>query len=408
MMENVAYRRAFDDRVVCVALILVLCLMNAFFPGKAIADDKSPKGEGEGRIAYLEAARIAILEGDTARAAKVLSEAARCWKKEREKCGFLREDYLNLTGVLYMEHGRYREAAENFRQVLLKQPERKAVWLYYGRALYELKLYERAAGALKKAQGVRDDTPHYWVLRARAEVNAGRPDDALRVLGSGLESLPQSREIHAELVNLYLQAGLFFTARDMAARFVETGGDASGYLQIADTLFARGRYHAAVRALEEARMIQPGDPEIIERLAHAYARSGRYLAAGRLYEKVAFKTPDGAYAAAEAYRASKRYRDALRMNRLVADERKMLVQRLNIYLSAGFYPRAVQLRRPLIRVDALNDEIIFRLAYASIRGGRFSLASRLLREIRGGRYRAQAEEMVELIKPCKESPWLCR
>lgn len=408
MMKNVAHRRAVDERVISTALIVALCVVNILFSEKAIADEKARKGEGQARIAYLEAARIAILEGDTVRAAKVLSEAAECWKKEREKCGFLREDYLNLTGVLYMEHGRHREGAENFRQVLLKQPERKAVWLYYGRALYELKLYERAAGALEKAQGVRDDSSHYWILRARAEVKSGRPDDALRVLAGGLNNLPRSSEIHAELVNLYLQGGLFRTAQDIAARFAEISGKTTLYLQIADTLFTRGRYHAAVRVLEEARVIQPGDPEITERLAHAYAGSGRYLAAGRLYEKVAFMTPDGAYAAAEAYRACNRYRDALRMNRLVADERKMLVQRLNIYLGVGFYARAVQLQRPLVRVDAVNDEILFRLAYASIRGGRYSLAGRLLKEIRGSQYRAQAEEMAEVIKSCKESPWLCR
>lgn len=390
------------------AVISVLAV-SIFFSSESMADEKPRKGKRDGkeRIAYLEAARIAILEGDTSRAAKVLGEAAKCWKKEREKCGFLRVDYLNLAGVLYMEHRRYRKAAENFRQVLLKQPKRKSVWLYYGRALYELKLYERAAGALKKAQGVRDDSSHYWILRARAENKAGNPSGALRVLASGLKKLPKSFEIHTELVDLYLKAGLVRTAQDIAAAYAKISGKGTSYLQIADTLFARGLYHNAVKVLEEARMIQPRDPEIMERLAHAYARSGNHLASARMYERAVLIKPTAAYAAAEAYRACNRYRDALRMNRLVADQGKMLVQRLNIYLGAGFYARAVLLRRPLVRADAINDEILFRLAYASIRAGRYSLADRLLKKIRGNEYGAQAKELATLIKSCKESPWLC-
>ena len=363
------------------------------------------------RIAYLEAARRALVEGDVARAVKVLSLARKCWLAHKEGCGFSQVDYEVLLGVVYMEHAQYRKAAQSFRKVLLKQPARRAVWLYYGQALYELRLFPRSAGALRKAQGVRDDSAVYWILRARAEVKAGELRQARDTLEEGLRHLPEEAGLYRELAFLFSRVGLLCAASKMAYHYaVVTHGDPMAYFYVAEELVAHGRARMAARVLEEARMIRPHDPEVLERLAHAYARAQRPSAAARLYEMAAKLNPPRAsrlaYAAAESYRASGHTRRALRANARVDEEKRRLLQRLNIYLGAKKYGRALMLRRPIIRADAMSGSVRYRLAYAAVRLGRFRRASRLLKRVRGG-HAAMAGRRAEPSAPCKEEPCTC-
>jgi predicted Zn-dependent protease len=360
------------------------------------------------RVAYLEAARRALVQNDVALAVKALQAARKCWQKKKQRCGFLKVDYLALLGVVYLEYGRFRRAAETFRRVLRARPEREAIWLYYGQALYQIGLYRRAAGALAKAEKLGSRSAVYFVLRGRAEMQAEQMFAARQTLEKGLRRFPRQGALYRALSFLFARVGLFCAAREMARRFADLPqGDLSAYFYVADKLLAQGQARWAARILEEARFTEPDNPQVCQRLALAYARSQRPLAAAHLFERAARRKTALVYAAAEQYRICQHFRDALRLNRRVADPRKRYVQRLNILLGAEAYGRAVALKKHLIRHGLLTDEVRYRLAYAAIRIGRYDTAKRLLRLIRGGAYRKMAQRLIRLVKPCEKKPWLC-
>lgn len=391
-------------------LLLFVVLVLAFdaeaetWSGELDESGEPEEGEPIPGVSYLAVAGQALSEGDMPRTIKALSGARACWQVHETKCGFLREDYDALLGVLYLEYSEYDKAARTLERVLESQPQRRGLGLYLGEALYQLERYEEAARVLRGAKEAGQAIPGYFVLTARAELESGAPTKARSTLAEGLERFEGDAAILRELTLLYGRFGLFETAMDFARRYAKASeGDLIGYLLIADGHRGEKMYRRAAQALEEARLRDPANAEVAERLAYAYAEDGKSAVAARIFRELALSRPRFAYAASEQYRVAGRYREALRFNARVPNQRRRLIQKLNIYLASESFERATALYRPLGRARALTSPIRYRLSYAAVRAGNPRLAQKLLWRIST----SGAARLREVIARCREEPWLC-
>lgn len=391
-------------------LLLFVLLVLAFdaeaetWSGELDESGESEDDEPIPGVSYLAVAGQALSEGDMATTIKALSGARACWQVHETKCGFLREDYDALLGVLYLEYSEYDKAARTLGRVLESQPQRQGLGLYLGEALYQLERYEEAARVLRGAKEAGQTIPGYFVLTARAELESGAPTKARHTLAEGLDRFEDDAAILRELTLLYGRFGFYETAIDFARRYAKASdGDLIGYLLVADGHRGAKMYRRAAQVLEEARLREPENVEVTERLAYAYAEDGQSAMAARIFRKLAMSQPRFAYAAAEQYRVAGRYREASRLNARVPDQRRRLVQKLNIYLASESFERATTLYRPLGRARALTSPIRYRLSYAAVRAGNPQLAQKLLWRIST----SGAERLREVIARCTEEPWLC-
>lgn len=396
-----------------VSTMIWLCV-GLGFSGPALSQPRAPDPDDPRprpkvpRVSYLEVARREIVHGHLDKAVGALAAARRCWRKHRTACGFDRLDYQSLVGIVYLEHGKYRNAAKAFLEVVDKKPQRTSAWLYLGQALYALQKYRATVTALKKARSIGKDMPRYYAVLARAAHRSHQHEVARKALEEGLARFPRDRGLFLELTLLYAQHGLLQAALTIARHYLRAvGGDCLAHLMVADAYIEARRYGRAIGVLEEARLAAPRDRRVLERLAYTYARNGLPYASARLFARLARLDPSFAHATAEQYRTVGRHREALRWNRRVPDPKKRLRQRLDIYLETGAFRQALLLQGPLRQAGALDAAVSYRLAHAAIRAGRYESARSLVASLSSGPWVRLGERLRQVLLVCKEKPWLC-
>lgn len=387
-------------RAACLALSLV---------GLTAAEaGAAPRGKGPLKISYLEVARQALIDGRLPRAVRALKRARKCWRVHGKACGFIKEDYQALIGIVYLEHRYYGKAVNSFQAVVARQPGRAVIWLYLGQALFRLKRYGEAIVALEKGRAKGARFPVFHLLLARSRLKVGDRFGARQVLLKGLERFPRHRDLLMELTLLYSRSGLYGTAARLARRFLKaTGGDPLAALIVSDALCRERHYRPAITLLEEVHLQKPGALKVLERLAYAHAQAGHTYASARLFERLTRVKASYAGAAAEQYRQAGRFTDALRMNRRIPLRRQRLRQRLSIFLEHGDHARALKLLKPLRAARALDDAIRYRLAYAAIRIGDFKGGEVLLKRIASPAFTGRIAHLRTVAAQCAKRPWLC-
>jgi len=359
-------------------------------------------------VSYLEIARQSIVDGDMERAVQALVEARACWQQYETACGFTRVDYQSLVGVVYLEHHHYEKATEALSEVVREQPQRTAVWLYLGQALYYQKRYPEALEALRRASEVGKDMKGYYLLRSRAELAQGDAAASRRTLIDGLGKYPGERTLLRDVTLLYARHGLFRAAVEVGRRYLESSdSDVFAYLLVADAMRNAGAAEEALPILEEAHLVSPDDDEVLARLAYTYAEAEKAYPAARLFERLARRKPKYAFETAEQYRILGRTSRALRWNGRIPDAKKRLTQRLAILLGDGSFFQATELVAEAQRVGALDDPTRYRLAYAAIRARKLKLADRLLAGISAEALRSGSERLRGVLDQCREEPARC-
>lgn len=183
---------------------------------------------------------------------------------------------------------------------------------------------------------------------------------------------------------------------------------ALAFLLVAEDLRGHGWLSEAVIVLEEARLICGESSDASVRLAYVRAEMGEPLVAARLFELAATQSPPLALAASEQYRMADRLWDALRMGARVEGEIERHGQLAAIYLQADSFDAALEILRPLAIKDQLNDQSLFRMAYAAFRTGRYDLADDLLRKVASTTTLAEPRgQLMKALKACRSRPWSC-
>lgn len=169
--------------------------------------------------------------------------------------GEVGDDYLILRARLFHLQNRHAEAAETAEKLLARE----------------------------------DDNDSYLMIAGEYYYEAGRMEDAERVLRRAIELDPSNAEAYNALGYFFAEAGIKLDeALVLVKKAMELDPEAG---HIVDSLgwihFMQGQYDEAARALERAVEMMKDSPDAVvyEHLGDAYSRAGREAEAREAYKK---------------------------------------------------------------------------------------------------------------------------
>lgn len=272
---------------------------------------------------------------------------------------------------------------------------------------------QAAIKAFRRAIELAPDHAPLRVLLAYAQLDAGRPQDALSSLGgAGLDERepsialllasahralddtasayaalrqaaranPEHAVLHQQLVLLCANEGLFEAAKQWAQRIDRS---ALGAQTAAAALVPARGQPGALRFARWMAAAFADDAAVVAQLGWAESAAGEYRRAGRALHRAARLGADTAFAAAEHYRAVQAYREALAVNAAVGDPRARTEQRFDIVFEAGKQARAVVAGKRLEDQGWLDPRRRYNLAYSHYALRRFAEATRHARALAG-------------------------
>ena len=143
-------------------------------------------------------------------------------------------------------------------------------------------------------------------------------------------------------------------------------------------------------------------------LAHSYLKQGRTFSAADLLFPLALNNPKYALYTAELYRRAGLVERALWVNRLVADQKSKLKQRLTLLIEEERYEESSALLDRVQRLDLLKDEsIVYALAYAFYRVYHFQQSEDLLTRLVSDQMYEKGIQLRRAIDQCRQDAWRC-
>lgn len=355
--------------MILVATTLVAALLAAPPPESADADPAS-------RYRSIDSA---ITAGELDRADRLLSDAdLPAGTRHR------------LQGRIADARGDATSAARAYAAALALSENDTPLRLHLARAQLAA---DRPAEALKTLDGIRSADPGLLalpLLRARAQWGKGDHDGAYATLAAAAERFPEEPGPRLELVALCTEQGLHAMAGQWAAPLV-SGADRRTALALMTALLPGRANRSTVERLA-ARF--PDDPEFRARLAVAYARTGRWHAAGTLFAEATVLGGNYAEHAADQFRLAGDTRRALELNARVPERAARDRQRLHILFSGQEYARAAEFGNRLVANGTATPADRYRIAYAHFLLGQHARASALARELLGTDQASRARSLL--------------
>lgn len=198
---------------------------------------------------------------------------------------------LQLLVENYAEMGEF-DKAEGLMRAAGTQAggELDADFLMLRARLYHLQdKHDEAAQTAEKLLAREEDNDNYLMIAGEYYYEAGRIEDAERVLRRAIELDPKNAEAYNALGYFFAEAGVKLEeALDLVNRALELNPDAG---HIVDSLgwvhYMQGRYEEAARELERAVKLLENSPDavIYEHLGDAYSKLGRVEDAREAYRK---------------------------------------------------------------------------------------------------------------------------
>lgn len=187
------------------------------------------------------------------------------------------EPRVASTLAQYQEQaGLLSEAVANYTRALALEPMNRGLKFRRIAALLVARDYERAVRLAAEAQGQHADDPRFPRLRARALFAAGDLDEALAVLEPTARAFPRDAATQLELADLYDEAGRGADAERLLRQLIEREPQNAQVLNHLGYMLAeRGRQlDEAVRLVERALLVDPGNPYYLDSLGWAHFRRG--------------------------------------------------------------------------------------------------------------------------------------
>jgi tetratricopeptide (TPR) repeat protein len=209
------------------------------------------------------------------------------------------EDEPRVASTLaqYQEQaGLLKEAVENYTRALALEPTNRGLKVRRIAALITAGEYARAAALAAEAQGQHGDDPRFPRLQARALFEGGDLARALAVLEPSARAFPRDAATQFALADLYNDAGRDVDAERTLRQLLETEPANAQVLNYLGYLLAeRGRQlDEAVRLVERALDLDPGNPYYLDSLGWAHFRRGDLDAAEKYLLPAAAKLPRNA------------------------------------------------------------------------------------------------------------------
>ncbi|HEX8558897.1 MAG TPA: tetratricopeptide repeat protein [Pyrinomonadaceae bacterium] len=195
-----------------------------------------------------------------------------------------------------------------------------------------------------------------YMERGRAHLEAGRLNEAVAELSRAASLDPKLSQAHSLLAVAYERKGLRDRAEDSYRRAMDVNDkDPQALNNLGWSLYLGGNYRAAVDRLKKAARLAPGDERVLNNLALAQARVGKYDDAYRNFARAGGEFSGHANVAALLIRAGREdkavgHLEAAR--RLQPESQNVLRQLAELYERAGRADRASEARESLAAVDA--------------------------------------------------------
>lgn len=321
-------------------------------------------------------------------------------------------DPLALARVMLLDGHASRAVAVLANVVIEEQEEAFDVSELYrlrGLALFETGAYSEAAQALQLAIKHGQDTAaiRYAIASAFYKLNDRRR--AFSAADIGFARFPKDASLERLRVLLLLELGLSQEGLTAAkALFRRPEITSKDYLALASALSSARDLQGAAALLESAVLRFPEEREPREQLSRTYFEADRPYSAAQVLYPIALVDPSAALVAAELYRRSGKVEQALRMNGLVADQKKKIRQRLTLLIEAERYHEAAALDDRVERLGLLADEkLLYALAYAQYIAGNTARTEELLGRVSEPELYAKAVAIRRAVETCSEDVWQC-
>jgi tetratricopeptide (TPR) repeat protein len=194
------------------------------------------------------------------------------------------------------EAGLFTEAVANYTRALALEPTNRGLKVRRIGALIAAREYGRAAALAAEAQGQHADDPRFPRLRARALFEGGDVERALSVLEPTAKAFPRDAATQFALADLYNDAGRDVDAERTLRQLLEMEpANAQVLNYLGYLLAARGRQlDEAVRLVQRALDLDPGNPFYLDSLGWAHFRRGDLDQAEKYLSPAAEKLPRNA------------------------------------------------------------------------------------------------------------------
>jgi tetratricopeptide (TPR) repeat protein len=124
-----------------------------------------------------------------------------------------------------------------------------------------------------------------YLARGRAFFDQGRLNEAIRELSRAVSLDSRLAEAHNLLAVAYDRKGLHDRARESFERALDHDTDAQTLNNLGYSLYLNGNYRAAIARLKRAAKLAPADARILNNLALAQCRLGKYDDAYRSFAR---------------------------------------------------------------------------------------------------------------------------
>ena len=201
-------------------------------------------------------------------------EAISAYEKVPEASSYYSSAVIHLS-FLYQEKEEGERAVQLMQRALEKEPDEPDLYLFLG-ALYEdMEAFDQAIHTLKKGLDLEPNNARLHFGLGVVYDKAGDKELCIEEMSTVIEIDPTHAEALNYLGYTYAEQGTNLDeAEDLIKKALEHKPN-DGY--ITDSLgwvyFQKGRYKEAIEFLEQAAVLVPDDPTILEHLGDAYVKA---------------------------------------------------------------------------------------------------------------------------------------
>jgi Flp pilus assembly protein TadD len=139
-----------------------------------------------------------------------------------------------------------------------------------------LRVEDARSGESKRADAAENRSARELLERGRAALNEGEDGEAVRLLSRAASLDAKLSEAHNLLAVAYARRGLHERARESFERSLDAEADAQALNNAGYYFYLNGHYRLAVERLKRAARLAPADARILNNLALAQVRLGRF------------------------------------------------------------------------------------------------------------------------------------
>jgi len=357
----------------------------------------------EEKIDYLALAGLLIQDKNYEKASNALA-------KINEKDESLdKPRFYTLRGLVNLNTELFENAVNDFSTAILSGQKEKFIHLYLAQAYFYLERYQLVITELDRAGELALDNPATYLMRSQSYWKMEQHELAWNALDLGLEKFPENGAFMRQKVFMLMELGLYQQAVETGNVYVtKYKAAALDYVAIGTSLLKARQSNEALMFLEKAALLFPENEKARLALAHAYVAKKELHVAADIMQDVATKNSRYVTDASELYRRAGRNHKALNLAMYASNQKDKLKQRLAIYLQAGLVDNIKAMEDDLYRSGLLkNDDVIYALAYALFRSGRFGAAEDYLSQIKKGDTFRKAMSLRKAMSDCQTSRWKC-